>query len=158
MATKVGGGYMKGTVLGFNEVTGEGVITGSDQNRYNFKRADWSGTQGPIAGYGVDFVGENGAATQIYVDPAVSGSSSAKSKVAAGLLGLFFGAFGVHKFYLGSIKAGIIMALVSFFGFILFGIPTMVMGVIAFIEGIIYLTKSEPEFEAIYVRGKKAWF
>lgn len=32
------------------------------------------------------------------------------------------------------------------------------MGVIAIIEGIIYLTKPQPEFERIYVYNKKEWF
>ncbi len=31
------------------------------------------------------------------------------------------------------------------------------MGVIVFIEGIIYLTKSDEEFEATYVNNKKGW-
>jgi hypothetical protein len=34
----------------------------------------------------------------------------------------------------------------------------MVIGVIAFVEFIIYLTKSDEEFEQIYVTGKKVWF
>ena len=32
------------------------------------------------------------------------------------------------------------------------------IGVIALIEGIIYLTKSDEEFERIYVAGQKYWF
>jgi hypothetical protein len=31
-------------------------------------------------------------------------------------------------------------------------------GVIGIIEGIIYLTKSDEEFQKIYIEGKKAWF
>jgi len=40
----------------------------------------------------------------------------------------------------------------------LLGIPNLVLGVIAFIEGIIYLTKSDEEFEQTYVVEKKQWF
>jgi len=33
-----------------------------------------------------------------------------------------------------------------------------VMGIIGLIEGIIYLTKSDAEFNSTYVSGKKGWF
>ena len=33
-----------------------------------------------------------------------------------------------------------------------------VMGIIGLIEGILYLTKSDDEFVATYVTGKKGWF
>jgi TM2 domain-containing membrane protein YozV len=38
---------------------------------------------------------------------------SDKSKLTAGLLGLFLGGFGVHKFYLGDSKAGVIRIVVT---------------------------------------------
>lgn len=38
---------------------------------------------------------------------------SDKTKLTAGLLGLFLGSFGVHKFYLGDSKAGIIRIVVT---------------------------------------------
>lgn len=43
-------------------------------------------------------------------NPAVSGT---KSKMAAGLLGIFLGTFGVHNFYLGFTKKAIIQIVVS---------------------------------------------
>lgn len=36
-----------------------------------------------------------------------------KSKMTAGLLGIFLGAFGVHQFYLGNTKRGIIELIVT---------------------------------------------
>lgn len=78
-----------------------------------------------------------------------------KSKIAAGLLAIFLGTLGIHKFYLGYTKAGIIMLLVSL---LTFGIGLMVMAVIALIEGIMYLTKSDWDFYNIYVVGEKQWF
>jgi TM2 domain-containing membrane protein YozV len=36
-----------------------------------------------------------------------------KSKLTAGLLGLFLGTFGIHKFYLGKTTQGIIYILLS---------------------------------------------
>lgn len=80
-----------------------------------------------------------------------------KSKIAAGLLALFLGALGIHKFYLGYAQQGAIMLLVSLVGvFIIVG--PIVMAVIAFIEGIIYFMKSDDEFDRIYVKGSKGWF
>lgn len=38
---------------------------------------------------------------------------SQKSRVAAGVLGLLLGAFGIHNFYLGNTKRGLIQLLVS---------------------------------------------
>ncbi len=82
-----------------------------------------------------------------------------KDHVAAGLLAIFLGAFGVHKFYLGYNVAGFIMLGVSIIGGILtFSLAAWVMGVIAFIEGIIYLIKKQYEFDQIYVFNKKEWF
>ncbi len=72
-------------------------------------------------------------------------------KVVAGVLGIVLGAFGAHKFYLGYQKEGIIQLVVS--------IVTCGLGsVIGFVEGIIYLTKSDEEFYQTYQVGKKPWF
>jgi hypothetical protein len=40
----------------------------------------------------------------------------------------------------------------------LLGLPNAALEIIALIEGIIYLTKSDEEFEQTYVVGKKPWF
>jgi len=85
-------------------------------------------------------------------------NNASSKKILAGIMGILFGAFGVHKFVLGYTAEGVIMLVVSIVGFILCGIPTIVMGVIGLIEGIIYLTKSDDEFNATYVAGKKKWF
>jgi len=79
-------------------------------------------------------------------------------KILAGIMGIIFGAFGVHKFVLGYTAEGVIMLVVSVVGFILCRIPTAVMAIIGLIEGIIYLTKSDDEFNATYVAAKKKWF
>ena len=79
-------------------------------------------------------------------------------KIAAALFAFFLGFFGAHKFYLGYKKQGLIMLITFFAGFILLGIPSMIVGVIAFIEFILYLTKSDVEFEETYVTGKRKWF
>lgn len=47
--------------------------------------------------------------------PAIGG----KSKVLAGILGIFFGAFGVHNFYLGYTKKAIIQLVCTIVGMVL---------------------------------------
>ena len=85
-------------------------------------------------------------------------SNASSKKILAGIMGILFGAFGVHKFVLGYTAEGVIMLVVSVVGFILCGVPTAVMAIIGLIEGIMYLTKSDDEFNATYVAGKKKWF
>jgi TM2 domain-containing membrane protein YozV len=61
-----------------------------------------------------------------------------KSKIAAGLLAIFLGGIGIHKFYLGKIGMGIL-----YICFCWTGIPAIV----AFIEGIIYLCSNDENFQ-----------
>jgi TM2 domain-containing membrane protein YozV len=77
------------------------------------------------------------------------------NRVAAGICGILFGALGVHKFILGMPTAGLIMLLVSL---LTCGVGAVIMHPIGFIEGIIYLTKSDADFYRTYVIGKKEWF
>ena len=59
--------------------------------------------------------------------------ADAKSKIAAGLFGIFLGGFGIHRFYLGYVEIGIIQIVVTFL--------TCGMGAWwGFIEGILILT------------------
>lgn len=77
----------------------------------------------------------------------------------AGLLAIFLGCFGIHKFYLGYNSTGIIMLAVTVIGSIFsLGLAGMVMGVIALIEGIIYLAMGQVSFDRAYVQNKKEWF
>ncbi|WP_347051178.1 TM2 domain-containing protein [Flavobacterium olei] len=72
-------------------------------------------------------------------------------KVLAGLMGILFGSLGIHKFVLGYTQEGIIQLVIS--------VVTCGIGsIIGFIEGIIYLTKSDEEFYQTYQVGKKGWF
>lgn len=61
-----------------------------------------------------------------------------KSKMAAGLLGIFLGGIGIHKFYLGKIGMGVLYLI-----FCWTGIPA----IIGFIEGIIYLCSDDHNFQ-----------
>ncbi len=85
--------------------------------------------------------------------------TSTKDHVAAGLLAIFLGGLGIHKFYLGYNTPGFIMLAVTVLGSVFtFGLAGGVVWVISIIEGILYLTKSQSEFEQIYVFGKREWF
>ena len=87
------------------------------------------------------------------------GLTGDKNKLAAGLLGIFLGGLGIHKFYLGYNKEGIIMLAVGVGGGILTcGAVTCVVSIIGLIEGIIYISKSDEEFNATYVANQKFWF
>jgi TM2 domain-containing membrane protein YozV/cold shock CspA family protein len=151
---------MRGTVLGFDAKSGEGKISGDDGARYSFVRGEWHGKTPPNASQKVDFETSGADALAIYpvrggVGPAASYD---RNRIAAALLAIFLGSLGLHKFYMGKSGAGIAMLLISLFGVILAGIPTGLMHLIAVIEGIIYLTMSEEQFDNTYIRGPKAWF
>ncbi len=75
--------------------------------------------------------------------------AGAEKKVPAGILAILLGSLGIHKFYLGYTEEGVIQLIL---GSIFIG------GLIGLIEGIIYLTKSDEDFAATYVTGKKGWF
>nr|WP_294788456.1 TM2 domain-containing protein [uncultured Flavobacterium sp.] len=72
-------------------------------------------------------------------------------KVLAGIMGILFGSLGIHKFVLGYTQEGIIQLVISV-------VTCGIGGIIGFIEGIIYLTKSDEEFYQTYQVGKKGWF
>lgn len=95
------------------------------------------------------------AARQSYANEAIR----RKDHVSAGLLALFLGVFGVHKFYLGCNNAGFIMLTMTIIGGMLtFGLAAAVIWLIAIIEGVIYLTKSQTDFDRIYVLNQRDWF
>lgn len=81
-----------------------------------------------------------------------------KDHVAAGLLALFLGTLGVHKFYLGYNTAGFIMLAITVIGGLMCGIGIFAMCVVSIIEGVLYLTKSQSEFERTYLMQQRQWF
>lgn len=72
-------------------------------------------------------------------------------RITAGILALFLGGWGIHKFYLGYTNAGVIQLVLSF-------VTCGASGFIALAEGIIYLTKSDEDFVETYQIGTKEWF
>ena len=72
-------------------------------------------------------------------------AGAAKSKLAAGLLGIFVGCLGVHRFYLGYTGIGVAILLLFVVGWILsfvcIGIPMVIAAELwGIIEGILILT------------------
>ena len=78
---------------------------------------------------------------------AANGGIGGKSKVTAGLLGIFLGCFGVHNFYLGYTTKAIIQVCVSGIAILLSCctvglslIATLGIGIWGLVEGILILT------------------
>ena len=64
-----------------------------------------------------------------------NGNYQPKSKIVAGLLGIFLGSWGIHNFYLGNINRGVIQIVVTI-------VTCGIGGIWGFIEGIMILTGS----------------
>lgn len=75
---------------------------------------------------------------QQVVYSAINPAWPVKSKVAAGLLAIFLGGIGIHKFYLGKVGMGILYLVFCW---------TYIPACIAFVEGIIYLCSSDENFQ-----------
>ena len=82
-------------------------------------------------------------------------SDGENKRILAGVLAIFFGALGIHKFVLGYYKEGVIMLVVSLLSF---GFLAGLMALIGLIEGILYLTKSDAEFYTTYQVNQRPWF
>lgn len=66
-------------------------------------------------------------------------NNGAKSKIAAGLLGIFLGAYGVHNFYLGNTGKAVAQLLITILSCFTLSV---VSGIWGLIEGIMILTGS----------------
>ena len=95
----------------------------SDQNAY---------TQQP---YGQQY--NQQYAQQPYGQPMPVGQAQ-KSKIAAGLLGIFLGSLGVHNFYLGNTGKAVAQLLLTLIGWIIIVGP-IISGIWALIEAILIL-------------------
>ncbi len=80
---------------------------------------------------GVKLNSQNFSATSANVN------TQPKSKIAAGLLGILIGAFGVHNFYLGYTNRAVAQLLITVLSC---GALSIVSGIWGLVEGIYYLT------------------
>jgi TM2 domain-containing membrane protein YozV len=72
-------------------------------------------------------------------------------RVLAGILAIILGSLAIHKFVLGYTKEGIIQIVLNI-------LTCGIASIIPFIEGIIYLTKSDEEFVYTYQTNERGWF
>lgn len=80
-------------------------------------------------------------------------------RIIAGILAIFLGPLGIHKFVLGYTREGLIMLALSILLFLFTcGFSYFAMEIVGFIEGVIYLTKTDEEFVSEYQINKKPWF
>ena len=84
-------------------------------------------------------------------------NEASNKKLAAGLLAIFLGSFGVHKFVLGYWVPGMAILLVTVMA-PRSGLAGFCLGVVGLIEGVIYLTKTPEDFNAIYLQRARRWF
>ena len=80
---------------------------------------------------------QQAAPQQVYVS-GINPSWPVKNKVVAGLLAIFLGSLGIHKFYMGKIGMGILYLVFCW---------TCIPGIIGFIEGIMYLCSNDENFQ-----------
>ena len=113
---------MRGSIISYTR--NKGLISGADNNRYEFTRLDWSGQGEPSAGIRVDFVAEGAIAKNIFP----LSIDSKHSKVVMAIVCWFFGVFGVHRFMVGKIGTGVLMLLLTI---------TVIGSIISFIWSII---------------------
>lgn len=71
-------------------------------------------------------------------DPSINPNWPVKNKTTAGILAILLGGLGIHKFYLGKGGLGVLYLLFCW---------TYIPGIIGLIEGIIYLTQNERDFQ-----------
>jgi TM2 domain-containing membrane protein YozV len=146
---------VKGTILDFTIQTNGGIISGDDGQRYLFQGAEWrEAGKYPFKGMRVDFSPQADFAAAIYliqdVPSAASGTVEKRdcNHVMAGLFGILLGAIGIHKFYMGQIQMGCIYIVA---GVVTCGYGFIITAIIGLVEGIIYLTMTQSEFEKKYI-------
>lgn len=97
--------------------------------------------QAPTYGQPVQQPYQQPAQQQYYNTPPVGYNQ--KSRIAAGLLAILFGVFGVHNYYLGFNSRATIQLVVSLAGGLLTcGVATVAMEIWAFVEGVLILSGS----------------
>jgi TM2 domain-containing membrane protein YozV len=86
-----------------------------------------------------------------YTDPYGLPPDVNSKKILCGIMGILFGGLGIHRFILGDTAGGLIRIVITI-------LTCGVGSIIGLIEGVIYLTKTDPEFYQTYMVEKKAWF
>ena len=118
----------------------EADVVTARSNGYELETMEWSDDSGiHVLSVSYRYTGRF-VTPPIHVGDGVV-QAGGRSRVVAGLLGIFLGGLGIHKFYCGKIAQGVLYLL--FFW-------TFIPAIIGFIEGIWYLTMSDQAFAARY--------
>ncbi len=124
---------MLGQVDSYDETTQSGVVKYQEEC-YEFHLQQWTSESTPKIGDDVDFDQEDGKITDVSLAGAyLTDTQPVKSQLVAGILGLLFGAIGLHRIYLGFWGLGIAQAVITF--------VTGGFGVVwGFAEGVLIIT------------------
>ncbi len=82
------------------------------------------------------------------IDSVFNNGPSGKSRGIAGLLAILMGGFGLHYFYIGKTNAGILFLMVAILSC---GILATVTTIVAIIQGVLFFTSTQEEFEHKWV-------
>ncbi|MBY9062806.1 TM2 domain-containing protein [Sphingomonas yunnanensis] len=149
---------MRGQILGVDVRSGDGLVAGEDGERYTFSPEDWAQHGEPMRGQLVDFEAAAGRARNVFPvpvapaatalpAPAASVPTTDRSKYIAAVLAFLFGIFGIHRFYLGRVTSGIVMAVLTFTV-----IGALVTVPLSIVDMVRYLVMSDRDFAARYGR------
>jgi len=148
---------MRGQILGVDVRSGDGLVAGEDGERYTFSPEDWAQHGEPSRGQLVDFEAAAGRARNVFPVPvapaeaplpaAVPVPTTDRNKYIAAVLAFLFGIFGIHRFYLGRVTSGIIMAVLTFTV-----IGALVTVPLSIVDMVRYLVMSDRDFAARYGR------
>jgi TM2 domain-containing membrane protein YozV len=148
---------MRGQILGVDVRSGDGLVAGEDGERYTFAPEDWAQRGEPVRGQLVDFEAAAGRARNVFPVPAVAEPSplpavaaapvptTRRNKYVAAALAFLFGIFGIHRFYLGRVTSGIVMAVLTFT--VIGGLVTLPLSLFDMVR---YLVMSDRDFAARY--------
>lgn len=139
---------------------------GGDDNVWNETMSDWKtvADMPELAAYALPHAAvssgtaSGGATGPVFpgiVDDGASPTYQAfvGKKVPAGVVALFLGNLGIHKFMLGLTTGGLTTLLLFFLI-----VPIPILTVISLVEGILYLSKSDQQFFRDYAVDRKQWF
>ncbi len=85
---------------------------------------------------GVGLVPKSGNVQQ----PGAGVNPNSKSKIAAGILGIFIGGLGIHNFYLGFTSKAVGQLILGIMGIFTFGITSIISSIWGLVEGVMILT------------------
>lgn len=161
------GTTLKGVILDYSVQTNLGVISGDDARRYQFEGSEWKVRAAfPMPGVRVEFVPDADKATAIYNIGSIKPSHEPERKcnhIIAAVTAIFLGCLGIHKFYMGYTREGMGCLAGTIGGLALCWliIPALLVLAICcvtFVEGIIYLSMTQEQFDKTYLLERKAWF